>query len=127
MIEDSLSDSKQDDKKITFAHPIEEQFARILDFYGITWEYEPRTFVLEYDGNHQVKEAFTPDFYLPDQNVYIELTTLRQKLLNLKNRKIKKLKELYPDVHIILLKRTDLRKLMIKFGLEEEAMKIAEQ
>ncbi len=111
----------------TFAHPIEEQFARILDFYGIVWEYEPRTFPLEFDGNQQVKEAFTPDFYLPEQGVYIELTTIRQHLVHQKNRKIKKLKERYPDVHIILLKRTDIRKLMYKFGLDAEAMNIAER
>ena len=70
-----------------FAHPVEEEFAKILDFYKIRWEYEPRTFDLEWDEDGNVAMAFTPDFYLPDQDVYIELTTLRPSLANQKNYK----------------------------------------
>lgn len=104
-----------------FVHPSEEVFSRILDFYGIRWEYEPRTFALERDENGNVTEAFTPDFYLPDQNMYVELTTLRPKLSTKKNRKLKRLQELYPEVNIKLFKRRDLRNLMIKYGLMDEA------
>jgi len=107
-----------------FAHPTEEQFARILDFYGIEWEYEPRTFPLKWDEQGHVLEAFTPDFYLPQQNLYVELTTLRPELTAEKNRKLRRLRELYPDVNIKLFKRGDLRELMIKYGLEQEAEKI---
>lgn len=107
-----------------FAHSTEEQFARILDFYGIEWEYEPRTFVLERDENGAVLEAFTPDFYLPQQNLYIELTTLRPELVTQKNHKLRRLRELYPEVNIKLFKRRDLRDLMVKYGLEGEAMRI---
>ena len=71
-----------------FAHPSEEEFARILDYYGVEWEYEPRTFVLEQDTRGNILEAFSPDFYLPQQDLYIELTTLRPKLIRIKNRKI---------------------------------------
>ena len=83
-----------------FIHPIEEAFARILDFYGVTWEYEPTTFPLQWDEKGNVIEAFTPDFYLPEQNLYIELTTLRPKLTLRKNRKLKKIQELYPEINI---------------------------
>ena len=107
-----------------FAHPAEEAFARILDYYGIAWEYEPHTFALEWDEQGHVTEAFSPDFYLPDQDLHIELTTLRPKLVTIKNRKLRRMQELYPDVHVKLLKRRDLRDLMIKYGLDQEAAAI---
>lgn len=108
-----------------FAHPIEEEFARILDYYGITWQYEPRTFPLEWDSEGNVTTAFTPDFYLPEQNLYIELTTMRPKLITKKNRKLQRLRELYPEINVKLFKRSDLRDLMIKYGLDEHAARIA--
>ncbi len=107
-----------------FAHPAEEMFARILDFYGIEWIYEPRTFALEWDENEQVKTAFTPDFYLPQQDVYIELTTLRPRLSNHKNWKMRRMAELYPDVNVKMLKRREMRELMVKYGLYEQAQMI---
>lgn len=110
-----------DRQRPTFAHPAEEAFARILDFYGIQWDYEPRTFSLEWDEAGNVVEAFTPDFYLPEQDLYIELTTLRPRLSTHKNRKLRRLKELYPDVNIKLFKRREMRNLKVKYGLEEEA------
>ena len=109
---------------IVFAHPAEEAFARILNFYGIEWEYEPRTFPLEWDAEKNVVEAFTPDFYLPSQGLFIELTTLRPKLSTQKNRKLRRLKELYPEIQIRLFKRREMRDLMVKFGLEQEAHRI---
>jgi len=107
-----------------FAHPAEEVFARILNFYGLEWLYEPRTFPLEWDDQGNVAEAFTPDFYLPDQDLYIELTTLRPKLATYKNRRIRRMQEIYPDVHIKLIKRHEIRDLMVKFGLYEDAEQI---
>lgn len=107
-----------------FVHPIEEVFARILDFYGILWEYEPRTFALEWDETGRVTTAFAPDFFLPEQNLYVELTVLRPALTLKKNRKIRKMHELYPEINIKLFKRRELRNMMIRFGLTEEADKI---
>lgn len=107
-----------------FAHPAEEIFARILDYYGIQWNYEPRTFPLEWDKDGNILEAFTPDFYLPDQDLYIELTTLRPKLSTHKNKKLRRIQELYPDIHIKLYKRREMRELMVKYGLLKEAAKI---
>jgi hypothetical protein len=111
-------------KKADFSHPSEEAFARILDYYGIEWAYEPRTFPLEWDENKQVVEAFAPDFYLPQQDLYIELTTLRPQLSSHKNRKIRRLKELYPEVNIKLFKRREMHTLMVKYGLDSEAERI---
>lgn len=107
-----------------FSHPVEAAFAKILDFYGIAWEYEPRSFPLEWDVENKVTEAFTPDFYLPGQDLYLELTTLRPKLATFKNRRIRRMNELYPEVNIKLFKRREMHKLMVKFGLEQEAEQI---
>ncbi len=106
----------QESRSVAFAHPSEEEFARLLDFYEIEWVYEPRSFLLRQDGEKTV-EMFTPDFYLPALDLYIELTTLKQKLVTRKHRKIKRLKELYPDVKITLLHRDDLERLLARYGL----------
>jgi hypoxanthine phosphoribosyltransferase len=108
-----------------FAHEAEEAFSQILDFYGIDWEYEPRTFPLDWDTEGRVIEAFSPDFYLPQQDLYVELTTLRPQLTTRKNRKLRRMKELYPEVNIKLFKRGDLRDLMVKYGLDQAAKKIS--
>lgn len=117
-------DAGQEKGQPVFVHPMEAAFARILDFYGVTWEYEPRTFPLEWDDKGNVIIAFTPDFYLPEQNLFIELTTLRPKLTLKKNRKMKRIKELYPEINIKIYKRRELRNLMLRFGMVEEAQKI---
>jgi hypoxanthine phosphoribosyltransferase len=98
-----------------FAHNAEYEFARILDFYGIEWQYEPRTFPLRYERGH-VSEAFSPDFYLPDLNLYVELTTVKPNLTQEKNRKMRLLQEMYPEVNIMLLKKRDYLRLLSKYG-----------
>ena len=105
----------------SFAHSTEEAFARILDYYGIEWTYEPRMFVLERDENGMITEGFSPDFYLPRQDLYVELTTVRPSLVTSKNRKVRRLRELYPDVNVKLFKRRQVRDLMIKYGLADQA------
>jgi len=98
-----------------FAHPSELVFARLLDFYGIRWQYEPRTFPLRYDSRGNIVEAFSPDFYLPDSDLYVELTTMKQSLVTKKNRKVRRLRELYPDVKIRLLYQKDFEDLIFKY------------
>ena len=107
-----------------FAHDIEEEFARILDYYGIEWLYEPRTFALAWDAQGEVTQAFAPDFYLPDEDLYVELTTMRPKLITRKNRKLRRMKELYPEINVKLFKRQDLRDLLIEYGLDDQAAAI---
>ena len=101
-----------------FAHNSERQFAKLLDFYGIGWDYEPREFILERDRDGNPVQAFTPDFYLPAYDLYIEITTLNQKLVTKKNRKARRLLELYPDVQIKVLYQRDYLNLLVKYGLE---------
>jgi hypoxanthine phosphoribosyltransferase len=108
-------------KVVRFSHVAEEMFARILDFYGVVWQYEPKTFDLEWNDKGKVKLAFAPDFYLPDQDLFVELTTLRPQLATIKNKKLRLMNELYPDIKIKLMKRRDIRDLLIKYGLYDEA------
>ena len=98
-----------------FAHPSEEEFARILDFYGLQWMYEPRSFLLRWDGE-RTREMFTPDFYLPELELYLELTTLKQSLVTKKNRKLRRLRALYPEINIKLLYRRDYHRLLANYG-----------
>ena len=90
--------------------------ARILDFYDVRWEYEPATFPILWNLEGTVVESFSPDFYLPDLDLYLEMTTLRQKLVRKKNRKLRRIRELYPDMRIKLFYARDFRALMLKFG-----------
>lgn len=109
-----------------FAHESEEEFARLLDFYHVRWEYEPRTFTLRHDDEGRVLEAFSPDFYLTDLDLYVELTTLKQGLVTDKHRKLRRLRELYPEINIKLLHKRDYLSLLAKYGIgaahEQEAM-----
>src|SRR3954449_8662395 len=99
-----------------FAHASEAEMSRILDFYEVRWEYEPHTFPILWNLDGDVVESFSPDFYLPDLDLYLEMTTLRQKLVRKKNRKLRRLRELYPDIRIKLFYARDFRMLLAKFG-----------
>jgi bifunctional protein TilS/HprT len=103
---------------VRFAHNSERQFAKLLDFYGIVWDYEPRTFTLETDRDGNPVQAFTPDFYLPAYDLFIEITTLNQKLVTKKNRKARRLQEQFPDVSIKVFYQRDYLRLLVKYGLE---------
>jgi hypothetical protein len=99
-----------------FAHASEAEFARILDFYQVSWDYEPHVFPILWDLDGNVLESFAPDFYLPDLDTFVELTTLQQRLVRKKNRKVRRLRELYPGLRIKLFYARDFRALMLKYG-----------
>ena len=101
-----------------FANEAELECAKILDYYGVPWEYEPRTFVLEEDAEGRTVEAFTPDFYLPDQDLYLEVTVMKQSLVTRKNRKLRKLRERYPDIRIKLFYKRDIERLAQRYKLD---------
>ncbi len=107
---------ERDQSLMQFAHPSEMVFARLLDFYGIRWQYEPRTFPLSYDEKGNIAEAFSPDFYLPDSDLYVELTTMKQSLVTKKNRKVRRLLELHPEIKIHLLYQKDYEDLLFKYA-----------
>ena len=101
-----------------FANKAELECAKVLDYYGVPWEYEPRTFVLEQDEGGRVTEAFTPDFYLPEQNLFLEITMMKQRLVTRKNRKLRKLRERYPDVQVKLFYKRDIERLAQRYRLD---------
>ena len=104
---------------IRFAHASERQFARLLDFYAIEWAYEPTSFDIEWDREGKVTRRFTPDFYLPEFDLYIEITTLNQKLVTKKNRKVRRLRERYPEITCKIFYQRDYLSLVTKYGLED--------
>jgi hypothetical protein len=106
-------------ESVSFAHNSERQFAKLLDFYEIEWAYEPTTFDIEWDREGNATQRFSPDFYLPAFDLYIEITTLNQKLVTKKNRKVRRLSTLYPDVKCKILYQRDYLNLLVKYGLEE--------
>ena len=109
---------------VRFAHNSELQFGKLLDFYGIVWEYEPRSFILEADREGRPTQAFTPDFYLPAYDLFIEITTMNQNLVTKKNRKARRLRELYPEVRIKVFYQRDYLALLVKYGLEPPSQEV---
>lgn len=110
-----------------FVNLAEVEFAKLLSFYAIEWQYEPHSFPLRWQDG-RVVEMFTPDFYLPEHDLYIELTTMKQKLVTRKNRKMRMLRELHPDINIKLLYRKDFQRLFGLFGtpfIEEQSTEAA--
>src|SRR5437763_17067369 len=101
-----------------FANDAELECAKLLDYYGVPWEYEPTTFILERAEDGTVVEAFKPDFYLPEQDLYLELTVMKQSLVTRKNRKLRKLRERYPDVNAKLFYRRDVERLAERLRLD---------
>jgi len=97
-----------------FAHPSEKTFASFLSLYGHKWEYEPFEFALAWNENGQPIRGFRPDFYLPELNVFIELTVLEQRLVTKKNAKIRAFRALYPEVELVVVYQKDFNDIVLK-------------
>jgi cytidylate kinase len=110
-------------KRAAFMHPSEEIFANLLDFYRIAWEYEPRSFPVQWDPDGKPLESFTPDFYLPEVDLYVELTTMKQAHVTRKNRKVKLLRTIYPHINIQVFYQKDFQNLIFKYGLADRTLK----
>jgi len=111
-------------RKKIFANQSEEIFANLLDFYRIAWEYEPRSFPIQWDRDGRIMEAFTPDFYLPEFDLYVELTTMKQSLVTRKNRKVRLLRELYPQINVQVFYQKDFENLVFKYGLAARPVEV---
>jgi hypothetical protein len=111
-----LGPGANDRQTPSFAHASEAEMARILDFYDVRWEYEPTTFPILWNLEGEVVESFSPDFYLPELDMFLEMTTLKQRLVRKKNRKLRRLRELYPDIRIKLFYARDFAAMMLKYG-----------
>jgi len=114
---------EQNRRPVIFKHPSEEEFAKILDMHNLEWEYEPRTFPIKWDDEGNITLAFSPDFYLPGFNTFIELTTMNQKYVSEKKKKVELLKKLYPGTNINIVYKNDFYTLMERFGLKEGSAK----
>jgi hypothetical protein len=118
MSEDTLTFSYyRGAREPSFATRTELEAAKLFDYHRIAWEYEPRTFILDQDERGNILEAFTPDFFLPDLDLFVEVTEMKQSLVTVKNRKVRKLREKYPEVRIKLLYRKDFVRMAQKYGL----------
>lgn len=95
-----------------FKNETEEEFAKILDMYGIEWMYEPKTFPIEWDEDGNIKMAFSPDFFLPKFNLYLELTTMDQKYVTKKNKKARMVMDLYPGTNVRIVYKKDFQELI---------------
>jgi hypoxanthine phosphoribosyltransferase len=117
VLETSNFQAYRGDEVPRFVNEAEFEYAKILDYHGVPWLYEPHTFVLERDEEGRVTEAFTPDFYLPEQDLYLEVTVMKQSLVTRKNRKLRKLRALYPDVRVKLFYERDFSRIAARYGL----------
>lgn len=111
-----MADQLTSDTPSRFAHESEAELARILDYYGVAWRYEPDVFPISWNADGAVIESFAPDFFLPEINLYVELTTLKQSLVRRKNRKLRHLRQLYPELRVKLFYARDFKALMVKYG-----------
>jgi hypothetical protein len=112
-----MSDAEPRQREMQFAHPVERELARVFDEHGIAWEYEPHTFVLDRRPDGSVREAFTPDFFLPELGLYVECTVMRQSLTSRKSRKARKARE-HAGVHVEIMFRRDFERLARTWSLE---------
>ena len=99
-----------------FKNESESEFARLLNLYQIDWRYEPKFFPVEWDDAHNVTMAFSPDFYLPKFDIYLELTTMNQKYVTAKKKKLEKLQELYPGINVKIIYKRDFLSLLERFN-----------
>jgi hypothetical protein len=104
-----------------FTTDAEREFARLLDFYQVAWQYEPRAFDIRWGEHGKVLERFRPDFYLVEMELYVELTTMKQSLVTRKNRKLRLMRLLYPEVRVKLLYNKDMRSLFAKYEIKPGA------
>ena len=110
-----------------FAHPAELFLANWLTSQHVRWEYEPTTFPLRQDFDGRLLQSFTPDFYLPDFDLYVEMTTMRQALVTRKNQKFRRMRELYPHLNITLLYRKDVELITSRYGKAADSSTEASQ
>ena len=107
--------------RVRFAHPSERLFAALLDLHGVRWEYEPVEFALRWDEEGSPSGGFRPDFWLPDLGCFVELTTADQRLVTRKNAKVRRMRDLYPEVEVVVLYQRDFVRLLAHHGLDAAA------
>ena len=97
---DDYIDEIRPSESIEFAEDFEHEFARTLDRRGITWHYKPRTFAVEWDEDGNFIDSFTPTFFLPGRDLYIEIVASNCRSLIDQARKARLLRQQYPGTSI---------------------------
>ena len=92
--------------EIYFYSRWEANIARLFNYLGIRWQHQPKIFNL-------VSQNYTPDFYLPDDDIYIEVKNFLWKYSKIRDRKFRKL---YPDIKLTLLLKKDYLELEKKYS-----------
>ena len=98
-----------------FAHHSEADLANLFSFFNVSWQYEPHTFPILWDAQGNVVESFTPDFYLPEFDIYVEVTTAAARFQTRKNRKLRLLAGAHPNVRVKLLNKRDVERVLGRF------------
>ena len=62
-----------------------------------------------------------PISILPEFDLYVELTTMKQALVTRKNRKVKLLRAIYPHINIQVFYQKDFQDLVFKYGLRMDS------
>ncbi len=94
------------DPKIYFFSRWEANYARLLNFQGMRWVHQPQTFRLK-------KQNYTPDFYLPEQDKFIEIKNF---LSDYSKNRDEEFRKLYPNLRLDLILKKDYLKLQEKFA-----------
>lgn len=84
----------------------EANFARILNLLKIKWVFQPESFDLKF-------QKYTPDFYLPEYDLYVEIKNF---LSNYSAKRDKAFRKLYPDKNLSLILRPEYTKLQSGFA-----------
>jgi hypothetical protein len=101
----------------SFAHPSEKLFSQLLTLYGYEWIYEPLEFPLSWNEKGVPTKGFRPDFFLPTRRLFIELTVLEQRLVTKKNQKVRRFRDLYPEIPLLVVYQRDYRELLLHHDL----------
>lgn len=101
----------------TFAHPSELLFSQLLTLYGHAWIYEPLEFPLEWNDHGVPVRGFRPDFYLTERRLFIELTVSEQRLVTKKNQKVRRFRDLYPEIPLVVVYQRDFQDLLTHHDL----------
>jgi len=88
----SHAGKRKDLGDIYFRSATEANYARYLNLAKIKWEFEPRTFYFE--GVRRGNVSYTPDFYLPNEDRWIEI---KGWLDGPSKTKLKRFKKYYPE------------------------------
>jgi len=82
----------------------EANVARYFNFVGIKWEFESKTFWFE--NIKRGNRSYTPDFYLPEEDRYVEVKGWMDKS---SKTKLKRMAKYYPNIKIEIIAKDEYK------------------